>query len=167
MAATAKHFPGIGGARLNTDDHRVSIPASRKRLERHLRPFRSAIAVGVPLVMASHALFPAYDRRRIASQSRALLTGLLRGRLGYDGVVITDSIEAQAVVRGSSVAVAAERSIAAGADLVLATGSASWKLIYPRLLRRARRSPAFRRRVEESAARVLRLKRRLGLRVPG
>jgi beta-N-acetylhexosaminidase len=167
VAATAKHFPGIGAARLNTDDHRVSIPLSRKRMDKHLRPFRAAIGVGVPLVMASHALFPAYDRHRIASQSRAILTGLLRDRLGYDGVVITDSIEAEAVVRGSNVATAAERSIAAGADLVLCTGSASWKLVYPRLLRRARKSPAFRRRVEESAARVLRLKRRLKLRVPG
>src|SRR4051794_1922875 len=77
VAAAAKHFPGLGAARLNTDDHRVSIPLSRRRLERHLRPFRSAISVGVPLVMASHAVFPAYDRRRIASQSRRLLTGLL------------------------------------------------------------------------------------------
>ena len=167
VAATAKHFPGLGAAGLNTDDHSVTIRLSRRRLERHLRPFRAALSEGVPLVMASHARFPAYDRHRIASQSRALLTGLLRGWLGYDGVIVTDSIEAQAVVGGSSVGVAAERSIAAGADVVLCTGSASWKLIYPRLLRRARRSPAFRRRVEESAARVLRLKRRLKLRAPG
>jgi beta-N-acetylhexosaminidase len=167
VAATAKHFPGIGAAALNTDDHQVTIRLSRRRMQRHLRPFRSAIGVGVPLIMASHAVFPAYDRRRIASQSRPLLSGLLRRRLGYDGVVITDSIEAEAVIRRSGVALAAERSIAAGADVVLATGSASWKRIYPRLLRRARRSRAFRRRVEESAARVLRLKRRLKLRAPG
>jgi beta-N-acetylhexosaminidase len=167
VAATAKHFPGFGAARLNSDHSPVTIRLSRRRLEPHLRPFRSAVSVGVPLVMASHALYPAFSRSRIASQSRALLTGVLRERLGYAGVVITDSIEAKAVVRRSSVAVAAERSIAAGADLVLATGSASWKLVFPRLLRRARRSPAFRKRIEESAARVLRLKRRLGLRVPG
>jgi beta-N-acetylhexosaminidase len=166
VAATAKHFPGIGTASGNTDRRPVAIRLSRSGLERHLDPFRAAIAGGVALVMASNALYPAYDGRRIASQSRALLTGVLRRRLGYDGVVITDSIEAQSVIRRSSVAVAAERSIASGADLVLATGSASWKLIFPRLLRRARRSPAFRRRVEESAARVLRLKRELGLRAP-
>jgi beta-N-acetylhexosaminidase len=166
VAATAKHFPGIGAAGGNTDQGLVTIRLSRRRLDRHLRPFRAAIAADVPLVMASHALYPAYDRRRIASQSRALITGLLRRRLGYDGVVITDSIEAQSVVRRSSVAAAAERSIAAGTDIVLTTGSASWKLIFPALLRRARRSPAFRRRIEESAARVLRPKRDLGLRAP-
>jgi beta-N-acetylhexosaminidase len=166
VAATAKHFPGLGATAVNTDRHPSTIGLSRRRMDRHLRPFRSAIAVGVPLVMAGHARYPAYDRRNIASQSRAILTRLLRDRLGYKGVLITDSIEAQAVVRRSSVAVAAERSIAAGADLVLATGSATWKLVFPRLLRRARRSPAFRRRVEESVARVLRLKRRLSLSVP-
>ena len=166
VAATAKHFPGIGAARHNTDRRPETIRLSRRSLDRHLRPFRGAIAVGVPLVMASHARYPAYDRRRIASQSRALITGLLRRRLGFDGVVITDSMEAQAIVRRSSVGLAAERSIAAGVDLILTTGSASWKLVFPRLLRRARRSPAFRRRVEESASRVLRLKRGLGLRVP-
>ena len=166
VAATAKHFPGIGAATLNTDRHPVSIQLSRRRLQRHLRPFRSATAVGAPLIMASHALFPAYDRRRIASQSRPPISRLLRRRLSYDGVVITDSIEAQAVVRRTNVALAAERSIAA-VDVVLCTGSASWKLVYPRLLRRARHSRAFRRRVQESAARVLRLKRRLKLRAPG
>ena len=114
VAATAKHFPGIGSATLNTDRHPVSIQLSRRRLQRHLRPFRSATAVGAPLIMASHALFPAYDRRRIASQSRPLISRLLRRRLSYDGVVITDSIEAQAVVRRTNVALAAERSIAAG-----------------------------------------------------
>ncbi len=167
VGATAKHFPGFGAAAVNSDLRPVTIRLPRQRLERHLRSFRSAIAEGVPLMMAAHALYPAYSRRRIASQSRELLTRLLRDRLGYEGVVITDSLEAKAVVRRSSVAVAAERSIAAGADLVLTTGSASWKLVFPRLLRRARRSPAFRMRVQESAARVLRLKRRLGLRARG
>ena len=166
VAATAKHFPGFGAARINSDRAPVTIGLSRRRLHRHLRPFRSAIAVGVPLVMASHALYPAYSRRRIASQSRAVLTRLLRDELRFDGAVITDSIEAKAVVRRTSVAVAAERSIAAGADLVLTTGSASWKLVFPRLLRRARRSAAFRHRVEEATARVLELKRKLGLRTP-
>jgi beta-N-acetylhexosaminidase len=120
----------------------------------------------VPLVMASHALYPAFDPRRIASQSPAVIDGLLRERLGFRGAVVTDSIEADAVLGRSPVAVAAERSIAAGADLVLMTGSASWKLAFPHLLRRARRSRAFRGRVERAAARVLRLKRALGLRTP-
>jgi beta-glucosidase-like glycosyl hydrolase len=68
------------------------------------------------------------------------------------------------VLDRSNIAVAAERFISAGADLVLTTGSASWNEIYPRLLKLARRSASFRERVRLSAAHVLELKRRLGLR---
>jgi beta-N-acetylhexosaminidase len=164
VAATLKHFPGIGAATANTDDGPVTIEAARPELEeRDLPPFRAGIDAGAPLVMASHALYPAFDRDRIASQSRALLVSLLRERLGFRGVVVTDSIEAQAVLARSGVAEAAERSVEAGADLVLMTGSGSWNLVQPRLVRRARRDAQFRARVREAAARVRRLKRTIGL----
>ena len=165
VAATAKHFPGLGAANANTDDAPVTVEASREALEnRDLRPFVAAIRADVPLVMASHALYPAYDRGRIASQSGVLLRFLLRRELGFHGVIVTDSLEAAAVLRRSNVAVAAERSITAGADLVLMTGSGSYKDVYPHLLARARRSPAFRARIRDAARRVLELKRRLALR---
>ena len=104
--------------------------------------------------MASHALYPALDPEHIASQSPAILQDLLRGELGFDGVVITDSLEAEAVLARSSVEVAAERSLAGGADLLLMTGRGSWIHVFPYLLRRARKSPALRARIAESAARV-------------
>ena len=124
------------------------------------------MSAGVPLVMSSHALYTALDRDRIASQSEAVLGDLLRGELGFDGVVVTDSIEARAVLARSGVAEAAERSVEAGADLVLMTGSGCWNQVQPRLLRRARRDPAFRRKVHRAAARVIALKRELGLAKP-
>ena len=161
VAPTAKHFPGLGRAQANTDDASTIVAGG---LAGDLVPFRAAVAEGVPLVMLSHALYPALDRRRIASQSTRVVKGLLRDELGYDGVVVTDSIEAQAVLDRSGVATAAERSIRAGADVVLTTGSASWNHVFPRLLARARRSAAFRERVRQSAARVLALKAKLGLR---
>ena len=158
VAATAKHFPGLGRAQVNTDDGSALVAGP---LTADLVPFRAAVEAGAPLVMLSHALYPELDANRIASQSRAIVTGLLRGRLGYEGVVLTDSMEAQAVLDRSGVARAAERSLRAGADLILTTGSASWNLIHPWLLREARESPAFRKRVRESAARILQLKEEL------
>ena len=158
VAATAKHFPGLGDSAVNTDDAPATIPGG---VSEDLVPFRAAVEAEVPLVMLSHALHPSLDDRAIASQSRAIVSGLLRERLGFEGVIVTDSMEAQAVVSRSDVATAAERSIRAGADLVLMTGSASWNLVFPRLLARARSSPAFRARVRQSAARVLELKRSL------
>jgi beta-N-acetylhexosaminidase len=158
VAATVKHFPGLGGATVNTDDApaTVSVP-----LERDLVPFRAAIDERVPLVMLSHASYPGRDSENIASQSPTIVTGLLRRQLGFDGVVVTDSLEAEAVLARSGVADAAERAIRAGADLILMTGSASWNDVFPRLLAETRRDPVFRERVRESAARVLALKRQL------
>jgi beta-N-acetylhexosaminidase len=158
VAATPKHFPGLGRAQVNTDDASAVVTGP---LTTDLVPFRAAVEARAPLIMLSHALYPQVDANRIASQSPRIVTGLLRERLGYDGVVVTDSIEAQAVVDRSGVGRAAERSLRAGADLVLTTGSASWNLIHPWLLREARASPAFRKRVRQSAARVLGLKARL------
>jgi beta-N-acetylhexosaminidase len=158
VAATVKHFPGLGGATVNTDDGPATVEVP---LDRDLVPFRAAVEEGVPLVMLSHASYPELDSRRIASQSRPIVTGLLRERLGFDGVVVTDSLEADAVLARSGVAVAAERSIRAGADLILMTGSASWNDVFPHLLAEARRDPALRARIRASAARVLALKDQL------
>ncbi len=158
VAATAKHFPGLGRAQVNTDDGSADVPGE---IDADLEPFRAAIAAGAPLVMLSHARYPALDPDRIASQSPAIVTGLLREELGFEGVIVTDSIEAQAVLDRSGIARAAERSIAAGTDLILTTGSASWNQVHPWLLRRARASEEFRERIRESAARVLALKKRL------
>src|SRR5918998_4602349 len=152
VAATAKHFPGLGRAQVNTDDGSALVTGP---VTADLVPFRAAVEAGAPLVMLSHALYPELDANRIASQSRSIVTGLLRERLGYEGVIVTDSMEAQAVLDRSGVARAAERSLRAGADLILTTGSASWNLIHPWLLREAQASPDFRERVRESAARVL------------
>jgi beta-N-acetylhexosaminidase len=165
VGATAKHFPGFGAADANTDARPVTIglPASELRAV-DLAPFRVAVQAGVPLVMVSHALYPSLDGARIASQSAAIIGGDLRGRLGFRGAVVTDSIEARAVIRRSDVGTAAVRSVAAGADLVLMTGPGSFRPVFRRLLAEARRSVSFRARVSDAAAHVRALKVRLGLR---
>ena len=167
VAATLKHFPGLGQAGTNTDDGPVTVSSPRAALTtRDLPPFAAGINAGAPLVMASHALYTGLDRRNIASQSRAILTTLLRGKLGFKGVVITDSMEAAAVLKRSSIETAALRSVAAGADLLLLTGPGSFPRVYKQLVTGVKRSPRFRARVAEAAARVIALKRSLGLRAP-
>jgi len=140
----------------------LTIDRSAAQLrEQDLRPFRAAIEAGVPLVMAGHAVYPAIDPDRIASQSEPVIGGLLREELGFEGVVITDSTEAAAVQAVTGVREAAVRNVRAGVDVVLTTGRGSYIQVYRALLAEARRDPAFRTRVRESAARVLALQRSL------
>ena len=155
VAATAKHFPGLGGATTNTDFGSASIAGAPTDAD--LAPFKAAIAAKVPLIMSSNARYPRLDPDRIAGQSSKILEGLLRDQLKYEGVVITDSIEAKSVRATGSVEQIAVRSIRAGNDIVLTTGQGSWLRAYRALLAEANRSKAFRERVRTSAARVLAL----------
>jgi beta-N-acetylhexosaminidase len=161
VAPTAKHFPGLGGARVNTDRAPVTIRRSRAALEAvDLRPFRAAVRAGVPLVMVGHARYPALDPSHIASQSRVVIEKLLRGELGFRGLLVTDSMEAGASLATGGITAVSERAVRAGADLVLLTGRGSYGRVYRHLLDVARRSEAFARRVRESAARVRALQQR-------
>ena len=115
--------------------------------------------------MVGHARYPALDPDRIASQSSAIVGDLLRERLGFRGVVVTDSMEAKASIATGAITTVSERAVRAGADLVLLTGRGSYAPVYAHLLELARSSPPFRARVRESAARVLALKQ-AGARAP-
>jgi beta-N-acetylhexosaminidase len=163
LGAAVKHFPGLGAARANTDYAPVTISGLDAG---DLEPFRAAVGAGVPLVMVSHAVYTDLDPGRIASQSSVILRGLLRQRLRFRGVIVTDSMEAVAVLRRSSVTEAAVRSLQAGADLLLLTGNGSFRQVSQHLRALARRDPGFRGRLAQADARVLALKRRLGLRPP-
>jgi beta-N-acetylhexosaminidase len=155
VGTTVKHFPGLGGATVNTDDGPATVDRTRRQLNEDLAPFAFAISQGTEFIMASHAIYPALDGERIASQSSAVVEDLLRGELGFEGVVMTDSLEAQAVLALSDVDEAAVASAAAGVDLMLTTGRGSYIRVYRALLARARADAEFRERVRASAARVL------------
>ena len=154
VAATAKHFPGLGRAAKTTDTAAVTIPASRAKLAADLVPFRSLIAAGVPLVMLSNATYTALGPKP------AVLSGavhaLLRGELGFDGVTISDALDAAAVLQGRSVESASVLAAEAGTDLLLFTsGEAETAAVYARLLGRARDGTIPRASLERSYARIV------------
>ncbi|MBB4661922.1 glycoside hydrolase family 3 N-terminal domain-containing protein [Conexibacter arvalis] len=169
IETTPKHFPGVGAATQNTDFGSAAIDRTRAQLlAEELVPFRAAIDAGARLVMVGHARMTGIDPGRIASQSRAVVRGLLRDELGFDGVVMTDSLEAEAVDAATpgdrDVGAAAVRSLAAGCDLLLLTGAGSFPLAREALIAAARADRRIRARVAESAARVLLLRERLAQR---
>jgi beta-glucosidase-like glycosyl hydrolase len=118
--ACAKHFPGHGETKHDSHLSLPVCPASREELDAvHLLPFRGAISAGLPLVMVSHVAYPALDPDELpATLSPTVITDLLRGEMGFDGVVVTDAMEMKAVADRFSAGEAAVRAIEAGADLL-------------------------------------------------
>ena len=155
VAATAKHFPGLGAARENTDDHAVTVQLVR------LQPFRDAIAAGVQLVMMSNASYPHLDQSgRPAVFSRTIVTTLLRGALGFNGVVVTDALDAPTP---NATPHAPARAIGAGVDVLLYTSGSAATRGYEGLLADATRSAALRAQIGTAVERIHALKAWLGL----
>jgi beta-N-acetylhexosaminidase len=121
VAATAKHFPGLGSTSANTDLRPATIRRSAAKLRRiDEAPYARYISAGGKLVMISSARYPALGGGGLpASQSRAIATDELRSRLGFEGVSITDSLEAPGARVGASAATVATRAAAAGSDILL------------------------------------------------
>jgi beta-N-acetylhexosaminidase len=133
--ASMKHFPGIGFAELNTDTNVVRITATATQLSPGLKPYRAAVANGVPLIMLSNAVYTAYDRGHAAGWSRVIGSHLLRDQLGFRGVTITDSLDGAAHARGIPTDPLAVRAAKAGTDMLLLTGSeASSRSVFRSLL---------------------------------
>lgn len=160
VAATFKHFPGLGFATVSTDAAAVTIDASSAELEPGLAPYRRAIREASPaLVMLSNASYSAYGAAPGAWSPR--LVGLLRS-LGFRGVTLTDALEAAAATHGKKVPDAAVLSLRAGVDLVLLTGSeATSAAAYRAVLDAARSGKLSRPALVESHGRVVELARSL------
>ena len=160
--AAMKHFPGLGLARRNTDRALVRIRAPRSSLAAGLVPFRNGIRDRVPMIMLSNAIYNAYDPANAAGWSRAIATTLLRRKLGFAGVSITDSLDGAARARGIPPNGLAIGAANAGTDMILLTGSeAATRDVFTSLLRAAQRGRIGRATLELSYKRILRLKSRL------
>jgi len=122
MLVTAKHFPGHGDTATDTHYGSACVPHGLARLRAvELRPFAAAIGAGVDAIMTAHVAFPAIeaDPALPATLSHAVLTGLLRQEMGYDGVIVSDCLEMAAIADGIGVAAGALATLRAGADLIL------------------------------------------------
>ncbi len=122
VAATVKHFPGLGEVREDTHFGLGVVDADRRRLDTAtLVPFRAAIAAGARLAMSAHIAVPALtgDPTTPATLSGDVMLGLLRGELGFDGVSISDALDMRALAQGAEQAAQIEAAIRAGVDLLL------------------------------------------------
>jgi beta-N-acetylhexosaminidase len=120
IMAVAKHFPGLGSAGLDPHLHLPVIRSEKEEIEKiDLHPFKSAIKARVSGIMTSHALYPSLDPEHPATLSALILHDLLREKMHYQGLIITDDLEMGAITEKKDVAKGALESFEAGADILL------------------------------------------------
>jgi beta-N-acetylhexosaminidase len=165
IATIAKHFPGHGS--VEADSHKALPVLQESELEvlKGLEPFSAAMKVGLDGVMTAHIAVPKITGDEIpATLSKPILTGLLRQRLGFGGLVLTDELEMEAIVERFGVGKAAVMAIKAGADMVLIPWRAEKKTeVYAALLEAATSGELPAARLDEAVRRILELKSKRGV----
>ena len=160
ILACGKHFPGHGDTATDSHLELPRIDHDWARLDAvELLPFAKAAQAGLPMLMTAHVVFAALDPTRPATLSEQVVTGLLRGKLGYRGVVVSDDLDMRAIAGHMGAEVAAVAAIRAGCDvLLLCCDEGNQARAEEALVREAERDATFRARVAESAQRVRAMK---------
>jgi beta-N-acetylhexosaminidase len=157
-----KHFPGHGNT--DTDSH-LDLPLVAKSLSElyavELQPFLHACRSRIQALMTAHVVFPALDKELPATLSSRIVTGVLRQELGYEGVVFSDDMEMKAITGNFDAEEAAVSAVRAGINVLLYCHDLSKAVgIFELLCREARQDRQLRARINESSARIRRLKMR-------
>jgi beta-N-acetylhexosaminidase len=168
VVCAAKHFPNHGPA---TSDSHVSLPVVNHDLatlrSRDLPPFEAAIEAGVPMVIVGHLLYPAIDPERPASLSPEAIR-MLRGELGFDGVVVTDDLAMAGASGGGPPARAAVEAVKAGADLLIISSPPQEQAdAYDAVLEAVESGEISRERIRTSVDRLLKVKENYSLYATG
>jgi beta-N-acetylhexosaminidase len=163
VAATAKHFPGLGRVTGNTDLTAGVVDPVTAPGDPDLESFQAAIDAGVPFVMVSLASYPRIDPDHLAVFSSRVMRTLLRNRMHFGGVIISDDMGAAAAVASLSPAARAVGFLSAGGDMILSDSLPAAAAMDTAVLRRMKHDPAFRSEVNSAVMRVLTAKQAYGL----
>jgi beta-N-acetylhexosaminidase len=162
VMACGKHFPGHGDTTVDSHLDLPSIDHDRDRLDRvELRPFRAAIDGGIDALMTTHIAFPAItdENERPATLSERVITDLLREELGFDGLIITDCMEMDAISEGVGTSEGAVQAVKAGCDLITVSHTpAQQRAAIDSVVKAVRSGRIQAERVDASVRRVLRAK---------
>lgn len=162
VIGAAKHFPGLGEANLDTHHELPSVRKSWKKLwEEDIYPYR-VMRRELSMVLISHANYPAATRDGSpASLSEKWITGVLRRKIGYRGLIVSDDLEMGGVLKAAPIEQAAVQHIRAGGDLCLICHHEEYvRRSYEELVKTGERDSTFSRRVQESTARILAFKKK-------
>lgn len=163
IVSVVKHFPGHGDTSADSHYDVPVVRASYSQLQKiHLAPFEAAVKQGVPGVMTGHILYPALDNKNVATFSRPILQDLLRGTMGFKGLIVTDSLDMKSATSYCTIPGCAVRALESGADMILlgryvkpvSVFSQVWREVQAKHLEAA---------VEDAARKVFDLKKQMGL----
>ena len=163
VAPAVKHFPGLGRVLGNTDDSKDVTDDVTTRDDAYLQPFKEAITQGAPMVMISSARYTRIDPDNMAAFSSTVLTGMLRGDLGYTGVIVSDDLGAASAVEDVPPGERALRFLTAGGTVALSVDAGTLPEMVDAVLGRARSDEKFRADVQADAERVVKAKGGAGL----
>ncbi len=163
VATTAKHFPGLGRVRGNTDFSSGVVDTVTTPADSYLQPYQAAIRAGVPFVMVSLATYTRIDPQHLAVFSARVMRTILRQQLNFGGVIVSDDMGAAAAVGGLSPAARAIGFLTAGGDLITTVSVPVATAMDTAVLQQAASSAAFRAEVNAAAMRVLFAKQAYGL----
>lgn len=163
VAVTAKHFPGLGRVAGNTDFSSGVTDSVTTRDDAYLRPFRAAVGAGAPFVMVALARYTRIDPGQLAVFSPAVMRGMLRQRLRFPGVIVSDDLGAAVAVARVAPGQRATRFLAAGGDLITSKYPGPAMAMARAVLARARASRGFQRTVSSAVMHVLAAKQAAGL----
>ncbi len=163
VATTAKHFPGLGRVRGNTDFTADVVDPVTTVNDPYLASFQAAITAGVPFVMVSLATYTRIDPYHIAAFSSQITNGLLRQKMHFGGVIVSDDLGAAAAVASISPAARAVAFLGAGGDMITSQTVQAAAEMYDAVLRKAAGDAAFRGEVSDAVLKILAAKAEYGL----
>jgi beta-N-acetylhexosaminidase len=166
VVSTVKHFPGLGRVRGNTDFSAGVVDRQTTADDPDLLPFTSAAKAGTPWLMVSSAVYPKIDADRGATFSPAVVTTLLREKIGFQGLVVSDDLGRAEQVAALAPGQRAVRFLAAGGDIVLTADPTTLGAMIDAVLSAMTDDPGFAARVTDVQRRILEAKRPLGLVCP-
>lgn len=165
--ASIKHFPGLGRVTANTDTSSGVTDSQTTRTDSYLTPYATAVNAGAPFLMMSSAYYSAIDAANPAVFSSSVVTGMVRGDLGFTGVIISDDLGNATQVQSWTPGDRAVKFLQAGGDMVLTVDPAVLPAMYNAVLAKANADSAFKSEVDASAMRVLTSKQKRGLLLQG
>jgi beta-N-acetylhexosaminidase len=163
VATTAKHFPGLGRVKGNTDFTAEVVDRSTTADDPYLDTFRDAIGAGAPFVMVALATYTRIDADNLAAFSPVIMEQLLRGELQFTGVIVSDDLGEATAVAAIPPAQRGIDFLAAGGDMIVSKTVGPAAAMSRAILSRVRTDPSFRARVEDAVLRILRTKHLFGL----